>query len=182
MKEGPHHIRLPPLRVPLMMATRRRRRALPSSRCSRRDAGREHIERADVDPGTSTQFLFLVRSPRCMVRNTECDVHADRQRVLDVVVARLEARAIRVRLTGAGQRRLDGLAGRGHDLHVEVRDRNFVTGLATVCGPGDELRIDLGQNSSGRAPAAGRPWSMKCLIGMRLRAPPMPRSGRHASG
>ena len=59
----------------------------------------------------------------------ERDVNAHRLGIFGIVLARLEIGAIWIRRTGAGQRGLDGLSGRGHHAYVQTCDRNLVTRL-----------------------------------------------------
>ena len=77
---------------------------------------------------------------------SERDVDADRHRILGVALCGLEVRAIGIGSAGARQRRLDGLAGGRHDLHIETGDRNLVARFGDrVFGIGVELRVDLRQ-------------------------------------
>ena len=91
-------------------------------------------------------------SPTCSVRKRAViDVDADGERVLDIVLARDEARACGVRPAGAAQRPvLDRFAVRGDDGDVHAAHRDLVAGLEDgALSLGDERRVDLGQELVG---------------------------------
>ncbi len=82
---------------------------------------------------------------------SELDVDADRHRVLGIVVARLEAGAIRIGRARAGKRGLYGRAGGGHHPHLDARDRDPVARLHDrVSRLGVELRVRFRNKVIGR--------------------------------
>ena len=112
----------------------------------------QHIDGAKPVIGThQLEFLVLGQiSQMHRAKFPERNVDPDRLRVLGVVVARLEIGAIRIRLARAGKRRLNRLARRGDDAHIETRHRNPVAGFDdSVLCLGVERRVRLRQKRVG---------------------------------
>ena len=154
----------PPLRVPLLMIADARRERVHEHLGVRdrlsvvRDD--EQIDGADRI-GRAHQVELLVPGDVAQVSDAELaerDDAADRLRVLGLVhFLRLEARAVRVGLAAAGQRRLERRASRGDDAPVEAGDRDLVAGLRDgVLRLLVERRIHLLQEIVGGAAPAGR--------------------------
>src|SRR5262252_2925374 len=72
-------------------------------------------------------------------------------RIFGVILSGLECSAIGIRLAGARERRLDGLAGGSHHTDIQTRHGDPVTGFRHgVFGIGEKLGIGLLEKRVGR--------------------------------